>query len=120
MAGVDPGRDDDTLHLALLDDAARIGLVADFLCDGERFACQRRLIDRGVIAADKPQVGGHDDAEPDLDNVAGDQRRGFNRLPLAVAHRDCFRGEPLLQRGHRIGCLAVLPELERGMKKRVP
>src|SRR6516165_3070272 len=63
------GRDDDALHLALLDDAARIGLVADLLRNRQGFAGQRRLVDGGVIATNEPQVGGHDDAEPDLDDV---------------------------------------------------
>ena len=114
---VGAGRDDDALHLALLDDAARIGLVADLLRNRQGFARQRRLVDGGVIAADKPQVGGHDDAEPDLDDVAGHQRRSRNRLPLAVAHHGGLGGEPLPQRGQRIGGLAVLPEFEPGVEE---
>jgi hypothetical protein len=66
---IGPGSDDDALHLALLDDTARIGLVADLLCDRHGFACQSGLIDGGVIAADKSKIGGHDDAEPDLHDV---------------------------------------------------
>ena len=63
---VGAGRRDDADHLALLDDAAGIGGVADLLGDGQRLARQRRLVDRGVIAGNEPQIGRHDDAQPDL------------------------------------------------------
>ena len=63
------------VHLALLDDAARVGLVADLLRHRQRLAGQRRLVDRGVVAGDQAQVRGDDRAEADLDDVAGDERR---------------------------------------------
>src|SRR5262249_21602306 len=106
---------DDALHLALLDDAARISLVADLLRNGQGFPGERRLVDGGVIAADKPQIGGHDDAEPDLDDVAGDERRGRNLLPFSVAHRGGFGGGPPPPRGPGVGRPAVLPEFEPGI-----
>src|SRR5262249_34672508 len=109
---VGAGGDDDALHLALLDDAARISLVADLLRKGWGSPGGRTLAEGGVTAADKPQVRGHDDAEPDLDDVAGNERRGRNLLPFAVAHGGGFGGEPLPQRGQRVGRLAVLPEFE--------
>ena len=93
------------------------GFVADLLRNRQGFSGQRRLVDGGVIAADEPQVGGHDDAQPDLDDVAGHERRSRNRLPLAVADHGGLGGEPLPQRGQRIGGLAVLPEFEPGIEE---
>ena len=115
--GVGAGGDDDAFHLALLDDAARVGLVADLLGDRQRLAGQRRLVDRGVVAPHQAQVGRNDHAEADLDDVARHQRRGRHRLPSAVAQRRRLRRQALFQRRQRVRRLAVLPEFEPGIEE---
>jgi hypothetical protein len=68
--GVGAGRNHDAQHLALFDDASRIGLVSDLLGNGQGLARQGGLIDRCVVSADEPQIGGNDCTEPDLHNIA--------------------------------------------------
>src|ERR1700704_2556282 len=55
---VGAGRDDHARHLALPDDAARIGFVADLLGRGQRLARQRGLVDRCVVATDEAKISG--------------------------------------------------------------
>ena len=110
-------RRDDADHLALLDDAAGKSGVADLLGHGQGFAGQRRLVDRGVIAGNEPQIGGHDDAEPYFHDVAGHERGRGLGAPLAVAQQCGLWREAFLQRGERAGGLAILPEFEPGVEQ---
>ena len=80
--GVAAGADDDPFHLALLDDAARIGLVADLFRDRQGFAGQCRLVDRREIATGEAKIRGNDHAQADLDDVTRHQCRRVNGLPI--------------------------------------
>ena len=106
------GGDDNRVHLALLDHAARVSFVADFLGHRQGFTGECGLIYGCVIAIHHPQVGRHDDSEADLDDVTRHQRRGLHRLPLAVPHGDGFGRKPLLERRQRTRCLPILPHLK--------
>src|SRR5277367_2036401 len=94
-----------------------VGLVAHLLGDRQRFAGERRLIDRRIVAVHHPEIGRHDDAEADLDDVAGHERCGLHGLPLAVALGDGLRSKALLERFERSRGLAVLPHLESDIEQ---
>ena len=79
-------RRDHASHGALFGDCARIGVVADFLGDGQRFAGERRLIAAQIIAFNEQEIRGDDLARGDADNIARRQFGGGDRRPGAVAH----------------------------------
>ena len=106
------GSDDDAFHLALLDDASRVRLVAYLLGCRKRFAGQCRLVDRGEVATDQAQVGGNDDPETYLDDVAQDQGRCVDRGPLAVPLGGSLGCQSFLECGECGGGLPVLPEVK--------
>jgi hypothetical protein len=62
-------------------------------------------------------MSGRDNAEPDLHNIAGNEAGGRRRAPFSVAQKRRLRRQPLLQRGERIGGLAILPGFERGVEE---
>jgi hypothetical protein len=96
------GCGDNAYHLALLDDAAGVGLIAHFFADRQGFPGQCGLIDQSVFAADKAQIGWYDASKTDFDNVAWDERCRRKRRPLAIAQHSGFGGQPLLQGGERV------------------
>ena len=113
---VGAGGDHHRVHLPLFDDAARIRLLAQLLGDRKRFARQRSLVDLDVSASDEAKVGGNDDAEADVDDVARDQGRRVNSLIFTVASCRCLERETLLQGRKRVRRLHILPKFETGVE----
>jgi hypothetical protein len=93
-----PGRGDDPGRFAEPYDRARVDGLARLAVDGERLPRERRLIDGEKSAVEQPQVGGHDVAEPDGDDIAGDQLGRRYVAPRARAQHARDEGEPRLQR----------------------
>ena len=91
--GVDARRVHDRLALALLDGRARKRDVASELLRRQRLARQRGLVDLHrllllvVLVAHQLQVGGHDVAKLDDEDVAGHDVDRVHRLDLAIAER---------------------------------
>ena len=115
--GVAAGADDDPFHLALLDDAARIGLVADLFRDRQGFAGQCRLVDRCEIATGEAKIRGNDHAQADFDDVTRHQCRRVNGRPFSVPQRGRFRCKALFQGCQGIRCLEILPQFESGIEQ---
>ena len=106
------GLGDDAGHGALLDDAAGIGGVTDFLGDRQRLAGECRLIDTQVFTVDQQEIGRHDLAAGDIHHIAGDKLGGVERLPGAVPQHARLGGKSLLERVKRVGGLVLLPEAD--------
>ena len=68
--GVLAGGVHDGVDVAGLDHAAREGLGARVLGDGERLAGETRLVDRERVTVEQLAVGRYDTTETQLDNVA--------------------------------------------------
>jgi hypothetical protein len=111
-----PGGDHHGVHFSLLDDAARIRLLAELLGHRERFTGQRSLVDQDVSASHEAKVGGNDHAEADVDDVARHQRRRVDGLIFTVAPCRRLQRETLLQGSKRVRRLHVLPEFETGVE----
>ena len=77
--GLAAGRVDKRVDFAAPDDRAREYRIAGFARDRQRFARQRRLVDRDFVALQQTRVGGHDVAQPQADR----RRRAPGPSPAA-------------------------------------
>ena len=79
---------------------------------GQRFAGQRRLVDAEIVAVDELQIGRNDVAEPDQDDVAGNEQARLDVLPCAVAPDPGLQREALLEQRDGVVGLELLPEAD--------
>ena len=112
---VGPGVHHRGQHLALLDDRAGVGHVARLLADREGFAGEGRLVDEQVVAAEQLDVGRHDVADAQLDDVAGHEVPGRNREEPPAAQGDDLGAQVLFQGPQGVQGPVLLEEIQTGV-----
>jgi hypothetical protein len=116
--GVVTSSGDDNKGLTTLDGGGSVALVALVLVDSERLTSDGGLINlqEGILGNDAT-VGGNDSALLNLENIAGNDLRGFNLLQGAVTENNSLQGQGLLELVDNRTSLELLNETDSSVKQ---